>query len=73
MSSDQEQKIQNALNDLHTKRFKSIEQAAVYNEVPRSTLSHRLHGRRSVGNIERKSQRLMNEEERVLAQWIKDL
>jgi Tc5 transposase DNA-binding domain len=71
--SNQEHRIQNALNDLQTNRFSSIRQAAAYNDVPRSTLTHRRGGRNSKANIERKSQRLTNQEEKLVIQWIQDL
>ena len=73
MSSNQEEKIQKALNDLLEQKFRSIKQAADYYSVPSSTLAHHVRGRRSKANIERKSQRLTNEEEKVLVQWIWDL
>ena len=73
MSSNQEEKIQKALNDLLEQKFCSIKQAADYYSVPSSTLAHRVRGRQSKANIERKSQRFTNEEERVLVQWIWDL
>jgi adenylate cyclase class IV len=66
MSSEQEEEIQKALNDLQENKFNSIKQAADYYNVPSSTLAHRVRGRRSKANIERKSQRFTNKEEKVL-------
>ena len=44
--SDQEQKIQNALNDFYCKRFHSIQQCALYNSVMPTTVAYQLRGRK---------------------------
>ena len=73
MASEREENVQNAINDIQTGRFRSIQQAADYNEVPSSTVAHRLRGRRSAANRQLTSQRFTNEEEKALKQWINDL
>ena len=73
MASNQEQSIQQALLDVETQRFRSIQQAAAYHKVARSTLGHRRGGRRVRTSIDLNSQRLTKSEERVLVTWIKDL
>ena len=47
MASNQEQSIQQALLDVETQRFRSIQQAAAYHKVARSTLDHCRGGRRA--------------------------
>jgi DDE superfamily endonuclease len=73
MASEKEQNVQKALNELLEKKYRSIQQAALANGVASSTLAHRVRGRRSIHNVERKSQRFTNEEEKLLGQWIRDL
>ena len=71
--SNQEQNIQNALNDLQLKRFRSIRQSALYNHVSPTTLAYRVGGRKSKTQTERKSQRFTNQEEKSIVQWLSDL
>ena len=71
--SDQEQSIQRASNELDTGLFSSIRKAADHHGVAKSTVAHRRAGRNSVAKIDRKSQRLSNEEEKVLVQYFRDL
>ena len=52
MTSNQEQSIQNALNDVESKRFRSIQQAAAYHKVAPSTLGHRRRGRQTWTSID---------------------
>jgi Zn-dependent peptidase ImmA (M78 family) len=70
MSLKQEEEIQKALNDLQDNKFNLIKQAADYYNAPSSTLAYRVSGWRSKANIERKSQRFINKEEKMLVQWI---
>lgn len=65
--SNQEQKIQQALESLQHKEYRSILQAARAFEVPRSTLSHRLHGRLPRNQINLNSQRLTIRQEPEVA------
>ncbi len=71
--SDQEQRVQQALNDLEDGKYRSTRQAALANRVPKSIVAYRRRNRPLIVNKERKSQRFTNEEERALIQWIKDL
>ena len=73
MASNQEQSIQQALLDVETQRFRSIQQAAAYHKVVHSTLGHCRGGRRVRTSIDLNSQRLTKSEERVLVTWIEDL
>ena len=66
MTSNQEQSIQQALLDVETQRFRSIQQAAAYHKVARSTLGHHRGGRQARTSIDLNSQRLTKSEERVL-------
>jgi DDE superfamily endonuclease len=71
--SNKEQSIQRALNDLDLGLFSSIRKAAAYYHVPKSTLAYRRQGRDSIAALDRTSQRLSKEEEKVLVQYIRDL
>ena len=64
--SDQEENVQKAINDLDSKRFRSIQQSALYNRVPRATVAHRIGGRKAKARKELKSQRFINQEERSI-------
>ena len=63
---NQEQKMQNALNDLYDKRFRSIRQTALYNQVAPTTLAYRAGGRKSKTQSERRNQRFINQKERSI-------
>jgi hypothetical protein len=71
--SNKEERIQEALDDFRSGRFQSISQSAAFHDVPRSTLNHRNRGRDSLTKADRSQQRLTNEQERVVVQWIRDL
>ena len=71
--SDQEENVQKAINDLDSKRFRSIRQSALYNGVPRATVAHRIGGRKAKAKKELKMQRFTNQEERCIIQWINNL
>jgi hypothetical protein len=71
--SDQEENVQRAINDLDSKRFRSIRQSELYNRVPRATVAHRIGGRKARAQKELKSQRFTNQEERSIVQWTSDL
>ena len=73
MASNQEQSIQQALLDVETQRFRSIQQAAAYHKIVRSTLGHRRGGCRVRTSIDLNSQYLTKSKERVLVTWIEDL
>jgi DNA mismatch repair ATPase MutS len=71
--SNQEQKVQNAANDAQVKRFRSIRQSALYHGVSPTTVAYRVGGRKAKTQIERKSQRFTNPEEKSIVQWLNDL
>jgi hypothetical protein len=71
--SNQEQSIQRASHDIDLALFSSIRKAADYHHLPKSTVAHRRAGRNSIANVDRRSQRLSNEEEKVLIQYARDL
>ena len=71
--SYKEQNVQNALNDFHNKRFRSIRQSALYNGVAPATVAYRIGGRKSNAKKERKNQRFTNQEEKSIVQWLSDL
>jgi hypothetical protein len=71
--SNQEQSIQRASHDVELALFSSIRKAADYHHVPKSTVPYRRAGRNSIANVDRRSQRLSNEEEKVLVQYTRDL
>ena len=58
---------------LRTKRISSVARAANTYEIPRSTLSHRLHGRVAREDTRANSHKLTPTEEQVLVEWILDL
>ena len=70
---NQEQKMQNALNDLYDKRFRSIRQTALYNQVAPTALAYRAGGRKLKTQSERRNQRFINQKERSIIQWLIDL
>jgi hypothetical protein len=67
--SNKEHSIQQASNDVDTGLFSSIREASDYYDVPKSTVAHRRAGRLSVAEIDRSSQRLSKQEEKVLIQY----
>ena len=69
MSSNKEQSVQQAVNELEMGLFPSIGKAATYHGVAKSTAAHRRAGRPSIEATDRKSQRLLKEEEKVLLQY----
>ena len=73
MNSEKEHLIQNALNDVDLGLFNSIRQASEHYNVPKSTVAYRRTGRPSITEIDRISQRLSKQEERVLIQYFRDL
>lgn len=68
-----ERSIQNASNDIDLGFYTSLDAAAEANTVPKSTLGHRRAGRPSHAQVSRKNQRLSNEEEKVVMQWLRDM
>jgi hypothetical protein len=73
MTTVLERRLQQALNDLHTQKFKSIRAAAKAYDVPRSTLGTRFNGT-PTRRVARVSQQLLStEQEELLVQWILDL
>ena len=71
--SDQEQKIQKAVDDVANKRYRSIRQSALANDVSRTTLTYRVGGRKAKSQMERKNRRFINQEEKCVVQWLNDL
>jgi hypothetical protein len=59
------QKVQKALQDPREKKYRSIRQAALAHNVGKSTIAHRLHGRKSRAQSS-SSRRLTSEQEEVL-------
>jgi transposase len=66
------QKVQRALQDLKEKKYCSIRQAALANDVGKSTIAYRLHGRKSRTQSSSSSRRLTSEQEEVLIKWVED-
>jgi helix-turn-helix, Psq domain len=71
--SNKEQSIQRALNDVELDLSGSVRKAASHYPVIKSTLAHRRQGRDSIAILDRTSQRLSKEEEKVLLHYIRDL
>ena len=71
--SDQEQKVQKAVDDVEFKRFRSIRQSAMYNGVSPTTVAYRVGGRKAKSQSQRKNQRFTNQEEKSIVQWLCDL
>lgn len=71
--SNQEHSIQQALESLDRREYRSVAQAAIAYGVPKSTLAHRRAGRRPRDKSDLKSQRLTHRQEDILVQWIEDL
>ncbi|KFZ25257.1 hypothetical protein V502_00262 [Pseudogymnoascus sp. VKM F-4520 (FW-2644)] len=65
-----EEKIQRAIIALQSKEFTSIRSAAEHFEVPRSTLTDRMAGRKTRNEAHEIEQALSNAEENTLVQWI---
>ena len=73
MSSNKEQCVQRALNELVMGLFSSVGNAVGHHGVAKSTAAHRHAGRPSIEATDRKSQRLSREEEKALVQYFRDL
>lgn len=65
-----EEKIQRAIIALQSEEFTSIRSAAEHFEVPRSTLTDRMAGRKTHNEAHEIEQALSNAEENTLVQWI---
>lgn len=65
--------IQQALKGITNKTYKSAHDAAKKLSVPRATLYDRLKNRKSRSQAREAQQHLLESEERVLAQWIRQL
>ncbi len=70
MTSNQAHSVERAVNEYESGLLSSIRKAANYHGVAQSTVAYRRAGRDSFAKIERKSQRLLNEEEKVLLQYL---
>ena len=66
--AQQEGRILLAMQALRTKRISSVARAANTYEIPRSTLSHRLHGRVAREDTRANSYKLTLTEEQVLVE-----
>ena len=66
------QKVQKALQDLKEKKYRSIRQAALAHDVGKSTITYRLHGRKSRAQSSSSLRRLTPEQEEVLVKWVED-
>ena len=73
MASNNDESIRLALLDKQAGVFNSYLQAAAFHGVPVSTLQHRSYGRPSRGDFVLKTRRLTVEQERCLAQWVRDM
>ena len=71
--ADHEEDVQKAIQDVSTRRFRSIRQSAAFNGVSKATVAHRVQGRKAKASRELKSQRFTNQEEKSIIQWINDL
>src|SRR6266852_2909197 len=73
MASNQEVRLQQAIDDYQTRRYPSIRAAAAANDVDRKTLGRRLKGGISVAQSREPQQLLSNQQEEMLKRWIIDL
>ena len=73
MSLNKEQSVQWAVNELEMGLFLSIGKAAMYHGIVKSTAAHWCARWPSIKATDRKSQRLLKEEEKVLLQYFWDL
>ena len=67
------QKIQNAMEDLRQKKYRSIRQSAVAHVVGKSSVAYRLRGRKPRALSYSSQQRLTPSQEIVLVHWLEDL
>ncbi|EDN94081.1 predicted protein [Sclerotinia sclerotiorum 1980 UF-70] len=68
-----EEKIKKATFALQLKEFKSIRKAAEHFEVPKSTLTDRLAGKKTCSQSHEIAQILSSAEENTLVRWISQL
>jgi hypothetical protein len=73
LQPDIEEQLSLALNAFETKQIKSLRQAAITYNVPRSTLLDRYHGRQSRRVYRPMTSKLTTTEEAVLIQRVVDL
>ncbi|OAP55765.1 hypothetical protein AYL99_09917 [Fonsecaea erecta] len=73
MASNREARIQQAIQDLETRKYPSIRAAAAANDVNHATLSRRLRGTQSATLAHEREQLLSNTQEELLKRWILDL
>jgi hypothetical protein len=66
------QKVQNALQDLN-KKIRSIRQAARVHNIGKSTVAHRVQGRKLRALSHSSQQRLNPAQEIILIHWLEDL
>ena len=67
------QKVQNALQDLNQQKYRSIRQAARAHNIGKSTVAHRLQGRKPRALSHSSQQRLNPTQEIILVHWLEDL
>jgi hypothetical protein len=70
---NQEEKIQQALEDVESKKFSSYAQAAAFYSIPYSTLTARARGRPDGKQQHFSQQRLHPAQEELLLCWLRDL
>jgi hypothetical protein len=67
------QKVQNALQDVRGKRYRSIRQSALANDIGKSTIAHRINGRKPGAESYSSLRRLTPQQEEVIIKWLEDL
>jgi len=73
MASNQELRLQQAVDGYQSGQYSSIRAAAAANDVPHNTLQRRLQGGLSRSLAREQQQLLSNEQEHLLKSWIIDL
>ena len=68
-----EERLQDTIQSIQEEEYRSIRQAALRNGATRSTVGHRLAGRKPRSEITLSSQRLTKVQENTLCCYIKDL
>ena len=67
------QQVQNALQDVRGKKYRSIRQSTLAHDVGKSTVAHRINGRKPRAQSYSSLRRLTPEQEEVIIKWLEDL
>jgi Tc5 transposase DNA-binding domain len=67
------QKVQDVLHDFERKKYRSIRQSTSAHGIGKSTLAHRLHGRKPRAQSHSSLMRVTPAQEEVLVKWLEDL